>query len=195
MSRSGSVTRLAARAAFKRRTRRAAFTVAHAGAVWRLVRAQLDAGGFGRSGYQNEPVRGSLEWAYDVIDGFTPAAHPDDVDAALEIALLATPTGRASDLTVPVLELPQAPAQSSPSPGSEEGQRLTRRRITAILRRDGRRLNADTITASRGGLFTVPAPGSVEWAHDVADGFTPATARDRRWALSILTTPNAARAA
>ena len=89
----------------------------------------------------------------------------------------------------------QAAEQSSPSPGSEEGQRLTRRRITAILRRDGRRLNADTITASRGGLFTVPAPGSVEWAHDVADGFTVASSRDRRWALSILTTPNAARAA
>ena len=194
MSRSESLARQAARAAFKRRSRRVAFTVAHAGAVWRLVRAQLVGGGFGVTGHQSEPVRGSLEWAYDVIDGFTPAAHPDDVDAALEIALLATPTGRASDHREPVLELAPVAEQAAPAPSSPEGQRLTRRRITAILRRDGRRLNADTITASRGGLFAVPAPGSVEWAHDVADGFTLAPARDRRWALSILT-PNAARAA
>ena len=194
MSRSATQQRAAKRAAFRRRSRRAAFTVAHAGAAWRLVRAQLGGGGFGVTGFQPEPVRGSLEWAYDVIDGFTPAAHPDDVDAALEIALLATPTGRASDHREPVITLAPVAEQEPPAPSSPEGQRLTRRRITAILRRDGRRLGPDTITASRAGLFTVPAPGSVEWAHDVADGFTPAPARDRRWALSILT-PNAARAA
>lgn len=77
MSRSSSPIRAAKRAAFRRRSRRAAFTVAHAGASWRLVRAQLGGGGFGVTGYQSEPVRGSLEWAHDVDEGFTPATARD----------------------------------------------------------------------------------------------------------------------
>lgn len=136
--------------------------------------------------YQEPPARGSLEWAYDVLDGFTPAQHPGDADAALEIALLAAPTGRASDRTAPVFDLPPVVEAPAPAPGSPEGQRLTRRRITVILRRDGRKLATDADPGRRPGLFTVPAPGSVEWAHDVLDGFTPATSRDRRWARSIL---------
>jgi len=181
MSRTYSLARVLARASTKRRTRRVSFTAWCAGPAHGLVKSQLGKTRDCRP--YPVPVPGSLEWAHDVLDLFTPSTTEHKRIAA-EIIKSALPVCRSADLAHVVLPVDDPIGDVDPS--TEEGQRLTRRRITVILTLDGRKGVPDTVVCAPKGSFVIPSPGSVEWAHDVADCFIDARSNDRKWAESVL---------
>lgn len=181
MSRTYSLARVLARAATKRRTRRIYFTAWQSGPAHGLVKSQL--GKTRGARFIPPPVPGSLEWAHDVLDLFTPSTTEHKRIAA-EIVREVKPVCRAADIQTVVI--PVADPMVDPEPSTEEGIRATRRRITVILTLDGRKGVPDTVVCAPKGSFVIPTPGSVEWAHDVADCFIDARSNDRKWAESVL---------
>lgn len=181
MSRTYSLARVLARAATKRRTRRIYFTAWQAGPAHGLVKSQLAKTRGAR--FIPPPVPGSLEWAHDVLDRFIPST-PDHREIATEIVCKVKPTGRAADIQTVVI--PVVEPIGYPEPDTEEGIRATRRRITVILTLDGRKGVPETVQAPPLGSFVIPSVGSVEWAHDVLDGFIQSKQVERSWAQVVV---------